>query len=133
MRKWLVGLAALSGAALLAAPAVAQSVYVGPGYGGGVGVGVGVGYGPNFDDDGDASYYGPGYTPPPYAYWGPPRAVRTPAPGQSYYGPPVASGYSYYSAPAAPGVDRIARESAPGECGTFFYWSEGRCVDARNK
>lgn len=131
MRSWLVGLAALTGAALITAPAVAQTVIVGPGGG----VGVGLGYGPGFYDDGDdVSYYGPGYTPPPYAYWGPPRAVTTPPPGQRYYGPPRSPGYVYYNAPSAaapPG--EIARQAAPGECGTFMYYSNGQCLDARNK
>ena len=132
MRSWLVGLAALTGAALITAPAVAQTVIVGPG--GGVGVGVGAGYGPGFyDDDDDTSYYGPGYTPPPYAYWGPPRAVTTPAPGQSYYGPPPSAGYSYYNAPSAARAGELVREAVPGECGTFMYYSNGRCLDARNK
>ena len=131
MRSWLVGLAALTGAALITAPAVAQTVIVGPGGGVGVGVGVGPGF---YDDDDDVSYYGPGYTPPPYAYWGPPRAVTTPAPapGPSYYGPAPGAGYVYYNAPSA-APREAAPAAVPGESVTFMYLSIRRCLDARNK
>jgi hypothetical protein len=28
---------------------------------------------------------------------------------------------------------RIASAKRPGSCGTFMYWKDGRCNDARNK
>ena len=28
---------------------------------------------------------------------------------------------------------RMASAKSPGSCGTFMYWKEGRCNDARNK
>jgi hypothetical protein len=117
MRNWLVGLVALTGTALAAAPVFAQGMAVAPDYG------------PNFYDDGDdVSYYGPGYTPPPYAYWGPPRATTSPTPPPGYR-PAASSGFMYYNAPAT--AAPAAPAARPGQCETFFYWSDGRCVDAR--
>ena len=130
MRNWLIGLAAVTGTALTAAPLPAAAQM--------------------FEPD-EYSYYGPGYTPPPYAWWGPPRAYgggaatasggtqfRLPPPAPSYYGPPAYYGppMSYYSPPVAaprPAPETTARIRGPGQCPTFFYYSNGRCVDSRLK
>ncbi len=117
MKYWLVGLVALTGVAMAAGPHPAKAQM----------------FAPDWSDDNDDSYYGPGWTPPPYAYWGPPRAVRppraldpppanyTPPPGMSYYAPPRRIN------PASP------RGRDAGQCGTFHYWSNGQCVDSRLK
>jgi hypothetical protein len=123
MRNWMAGLLAFSSTALMVAPNIASAqgamIGVAPG---------GAEFGPNwYGDSGDYSFYGPGYTPPPYAVWGPPQAYR-------YYAPPAGS-TMMYSAPMPPAAQQAPEERSAGAggCGTFFYWSNGRCVDARMK
>jgi hypothetical protein len=135
MRKSLFALIALAAPALACTSggASAQGVYVGVGP---VGVGVGVGsdwygYGPYdayaYDDPG--YYYSYGYSAAPYYGYAPRRTVY------GYRGGYVAPRVYGYAAPAAPAprteVQIPVRE--PGNCGTYFYWKDGRCVDARMK
>lgn len=146
MRRYLFGLIALAIPLILGAPdrASAQGVFIGAGP---VGVGVGVGpswygYGPYYGPYGYyAPYYGYG---PTYGYSYAPRAYgyRSSAPRVYQYrsaprvygyrsttGPRV-YGYAAMTAPAAPAAEPVR---GPGRCQTFFYWKDGRCVDARLK
>lgn len=117
MRKWMFGVLALAGSALVAAPgAMAQAEF-------------------EMEAMPDYDYYSPpegtqlyGYRP--LARVTPPGV--TPAPRVFRYNvtPP---GMSYFSPPGASVEAEVEVGPGPGECGTFFYWSEaaGRCVDAR--
>lgn len=124
MRKWMFGVLALAGSALIVAPgAMAQSEW-----------------GTDETDElwsefGEPEYYNPPLGTQLYGYR--PLARVTPpgvAPAPRVYRyrttPP---GVSYFSPPGAGVEAEVEVGPGPGQCGTNFYWSEaaGRCVDAR--
>src|SRR5690606_30532716 len=129
MRKWMFGVLALAGSALIVAPgAMAQSEW-----------------GTDDADELWSEFGEPEYYNPPIGtqlYGNRPLARVTPTgvrpaprvvtrPGVSYFSPP---GTAYCSPPvAAPVEEEVQVGPGPGQCGTFFYWSEaaGSCVDAR--
>jgi hypothetical protein len=142
MRRYLFGLIALAIPLILGAPdrASAQGVFIGAGP---VGVGVGVGpgwygYGPYYGPYGYyAPYYGYG---PTYGYGYAPRAYGYRSSAPRVYGyrsttAPRVYGYAAMTAPAAPAAPAATAEPVrgPGRCETFFYWKDGRCMDARLK
>ena len=129
MRKWMFGVLALAGSALVAVPgAMAQAIEM---------------------EEPDAAS---AMTEPDYDFYSPPEGTQlygyrplarvtppgvAPAPqvvtrpGVAYFSPP---GAAFFSPPvAAPVEEEVQVGPGPGQCGTFFYWSEaaGRCVDAR--
>ena len=75
-----------------------------------------------------------------YGYAGRPYwAYGAAALAGAYYNYPAYS-YSYMSSGAYAGTSARKRrkvqmqaERAPGTCGTYFYWKDGNCVDARGK
>lgn len=76
--------------------------------------------------------YGAGVAPLAGAYY-----YSSPGYSYSYYNSP---GYSYTSGPRAYGWAGAVDEETgaaprgyrgPGTCGTYFYWKDGRCVDAQ--
>lgn len=123
MRKWMLGVLALAGSALIAAPsAMAQSEWEA--------------YAETWPEFGGLQYYGPpigtqlyGYRP--LARVAPPGAAPAPRRVYRYRAAPPA--VSYFSPPGAGVEAEVEVGPAPGECGTYFYWSDaaGRCVDAR--
>lgn len=148
MRKCFLGLFALALPLIAGGTdrAAAQGVFVGAGP-----VGVGIGVGPSWY--GYGPYYGPyGYYAPYYGYapaygysYGPrvygyastgPRVYRyryltAPRVYGYRYTTPRVYGYAAMTAPAAPAAAETVR--GPGRCETFFYWKDGRCMDARLK
>jgi hypothetical protein len=60
------------------------------------------------------------------------RGARAAKYDASHYqaGPRGKSRKARRSVPAPP---RITSAKRPGSCGTFMYWKDGRCNDARNK
>jgi hypothetical protein len=72
-----------------------------------------------------------------YGYAGRPYwAYGAAALAGAYYNYPAYS-YSYMSPSAYAGTGTAQgaeqAERAPGTCGTYFYWKDGSCVDARGK
>ena len=106
MSKLTIPFLAAAGLVLTAATSQAQSVGVEIGRSGPVYGYADFGYG-----------YGAGYDRGYYGY-------RATAPARRSYG----TSYGYRA------DEPMAEErGTPGGCGTYFYWSGDRCVDARNK
>jgi hypothetical protein len=93
----------LSAAALIAGLAIAPAAHAERWHGGGyyhhggnaagaaiigglVGLGLGAAIASNGGYYGAPGYYSPGYSAPPYSYYGPPSTYYTPAPPSVYYG-----------------------------------------------
>jgi hypothetical protein len=67
-----------------------------------------------------------GYAGRPYLRYGAGAAALAGA-GAYYYNSPG------YSQPRASGSTDVEAYRAPGTCGTYFYWKDGLCADARLK
>ena len=86
------------------------------GYGAGLGLLAGAYY--------SSPYYGYSYASPYYGYYGYPR-----------YRSGYAGGYGYASGVDTSGSSgaTAAKVTGPGMCGTYSYWKNGKCNDARSK
>ena len=89
---------------------------------------------PYYDD----AYYSSSYYSPAYGYTSPYAGTygyASPYAATYGYASPYATTYGYssgtygYSSAAAVEADA----GGPGSCGTYRYWKDGRCVDARGK
>jgi hypothetical protein len=126
MRKLTKGLLALTlpVLAFAAAPAAAQGVYVDTGP-----AAFGFGVGPAYDPYGPVKYdyyYGPEYD---YS-----TRTRVYSYTRRVYRPRVDDDvrvYGWRSAPPVSTETTVITTARPGNCGTYHYWHEGRCVDAR--
>lgn len=108
MRKWMIGLLAMGSVIAFAPGAMAQSEY---------------------GRDAEEGWFGYYDDYPAYGYAPGPMVVM-PAPGVAAATPPMA----YFSPPAAnPQPAPQAQVRGPGQCGTYLYWSDGQCVDARTR
>jgi hypothetical protein len=141
MRKLATALlAAMLPAFAFAAPAAAQGVYVDTGPAA-FGFGIGPVYDPVYDRNAPVTYdyyYGPGYDT---SYYAPVYAYR-PAPVYSYtrrvYRPGTYAYRDYtgtrvYGWSSAPDETTVITTARPGNCGTYHYWKDGHCVDARGE
>lgn len=77
---------------------------------------VSVEIGPTYGYSNYGGNYGPRYSEGYYGY-------RSVAPARRDYG----RSYGYRS------DETVTERGTAGGCGTYFYWEDGRCVDARNK
>jgi hypothetical protein len=109
---------------LVAAPAAAQGVYIDTGPAA-FGFGVGPVYDPVYDP----------YAPVTYDYYyGPDHSgTRVYSYTRRVYRPGVYAdrGTRVYGWTNEPGETTVITTARPGSCGTYHYWHEGRCVDAR--
>ena len=60
------------------------------------------------------------------------RSAKTPA-ERADAGPRRKSGKAKRGVRRGRAPARMASAKSPGSCGTFMYWKDGRCNDARNK